>query len=162
MLDHTSKQTLKLVICTCNYLNYQIPAPKYWRLANRLLDQHSKCNVSPKNNLSFPELDMNTTTITLATIQAKSCIGKGDYLTSYTVFVWILSGLIILANILLIVVILKSKGLRSQVICFSYFLKPFSFFCRKIIWVLTEVQSDHDLSGLYRSSCWIHHSFQHY
>ena len=98
---------------------------------------------------------MNTTTIPLAPIQAKSCIGKGDYLTSYTVFVWILSGLIILANVLLIIVILKSKGLRSQVIIFHIFLKT-------IICVLTEIQPDHDLSGLYRSPCWFHHSFQHY
>merc|ERR1712179_628108 len=59
-------------------------------------------------------LVLNTSTITMATSQAKNCTGKGDYLTSYTVFVWILSGLIILANVLLIIVILKSKGLRSQ------------------------------------------------
>jgi len=47
----------------------------------------------------------------------QNCTGKyndSDYLTSYTVFVWVLSGLIILANVLLITVILKSAGLRNQ------------------------------------------------
>ena len=71
--------------------------------------------MSVQNKQIFLDLVLNTTTITMATSQAKNCIGKGDYLTSYTVFVWILSGLIILANVLLIIVILKSKGLRSQV-----------------------------------------------
>ena len=108
-----------------------------------------------QKTLSFSEIAMNITTIPLAPIQAKSCIGKGDYLTSYNVFVWILSGLIILANVLLIIVILKSKGLRSQVMIFN-------FFRLEIIYVLTEIQPDHDLAGLYRSPCWIHHSFQHY
>ena len=54
----------------------------------------------------------------------QNCTGKyndSDYLTSYTVFVWVLSGLIILANVLLITVILKSAGLRNQV-CLLYFM----------------------------------------
>jgi len=67
---------------------------------------------------------MNTSTITLAPSVDQNCsalqdsiareFNTKDYLTSYTVFVWILSGLIILANVLLITVILKSTGLRTQ------------------------------------------------
>lgn len=36
------------------------------------------------------------------------------YLNGYNIFVWTLSGLIIIANVLLISIILKSKGLRTQ------------------------------------------------
>ena len=41
---------------------------------------------------------------------------EGDYWGAYNIFVWILSILIILANVLLIFIILKSTGLRRQVI----------------------------------------------
>ena len=60
----------------------------------------------------------------LASSLAQNCTDKfreGDYLTSYNIFVWTLSGLIIVANILLITVILKSSGLRNQVtICNNF------------------------------------------
>jgi len=67
---------------------------------------------------------MNTSTIILAPSFDQNCsalqdniareYSKKDYLTGYTVFVLILSGLIILANVLLIAVILTSTGLRNQ------------------------------------------------
>ena len=40
---------------------------------------------------------------------------EDHYLTGYTIFVWTLSALIIIANVLLIAVIRKSPGLRIQV-----------------------------------------------
>ena len=71
-------------------------------------------------------MNTNASIITMSTNptnQTLICPGKynendSTYLTGYTVFVWILSCLIILANVLLIIVILKSKGLRSQVLTF--------------------------------------------
>ena len=42
------------------------------------------------------------------------------YLNGYNIFVWTLSGLIIIANVLLITIILKSKGLRTQVTHFHF------------------------------------------
>ena len=63
------------------------------------------------------DITMNTSAIESFNCTAKNY--KSEFLTGYNVFVWILSGLIILANVLLIIVILNSTDLRSQVFLLS-------------------------------------------
>jgi len=59
---------------------------------------------------------MNLTAMTFnyTNMEEKEEEKEDVYLNGYNIFVWTLSGLIIIANVLLITIILKSKGLRTQ------------------------------------------------